>query len=134
MKYLLDSHILIWALFSDEKLARKAFDIINSRDNEIYYSAATIWEIGIKHTKNPEKMPVSGKLLMECSEQAGMMSLPIIKEHTVAVNELRRKEGEPPHNDPFDKILIAQAKCENMILLTHDHLLDGYGESCILKV
>lgn len=134
MKYLLDSHILIWALFSDEKLARKAFEIINSRDNEIYYSAATIWEIGIKHTKNPEKMPVSGKLLMECSEQAGMMSLPIIKEHTVVVNELRRKEGEPPHNDPFDKMLIAQAKCENMILLTHDHLLDGYEESCILKV
>ena len=134
MKYLLDSHILIWALFSDEKLARKAFDIINSRENEIYYSAASIWEIGIKNTKNPGKMPVSGKLLMECSEQAGMISLPIIKGHAVAVNELQRKEGEPPHNDPFDKMLIAQAKCENMILLTHDHLLDGYEETCIMRV
>ena len=134
MKYLLDSHVLIWALFSDEKLARKAFDIINSRDNEIYYSAASIWEIGMKHAKAPEKMPVSGKVLMECSEQAGMLSLPIIQEHAAAVNELRRKDGEPPHNDPFDKMLIAQAKCENMILLTHDRLLSGYGEDCVMEI
>lgn len=85
MKYLLDSHILIWALFSDEKLAREAFNIINSQSNEIYYSAASIWEIGLKHAKAPDKMPVSGKMLPES-------------------------------------------------LITHDQLLDGYDENCIMTV
>jgi len=77
MRYLLDSHILIWALFMDEKLPGKALDIINSPDNEIFYSPASVWEIGLKHSKSPEKMPVSGEMLMECCEKAGMISLPI---------------------------------------------------------
>ncbi len=134
MKYLLDSHVLIWALFSEEKLPQTAFDLINSPDNEIYYSPVSIWEIGIKHAKAPERMPVSGEMLMEWSDNAGMLSLPIVKAHAVAVNQLRRKENEPPHNDPFDRMLLAQAKVENMILITHDHLLAGYGESCVMTV
>lgn len=134
MKYLLDSHVLIWVLFQDEKLPSRAYDIINSPNNEIYYSPASIWEIGLKHVKTPEKMPVSGEMLMEYSEKAGMISLPIFKEHAVAVNLLRRKEGEPPHNDPFDRMLLAQAKVEKMVLITHDHLMDSYGESCVMTI
>ncbi len=134
MRVLLDSHILIWALFSDEKLSRQAYDILNAPENEIYYSPASIWEIGLKHAKAPEKMPVSGEMLMEYSDKAGMISLPIVKEHTVAVNRLQRMDGEPPHNDPFDRILLAQAKVENMVFLTHDRLLAGYGESCVMTV
>lgn len=134
MRYLLDSHILIWALFSDEKLPKRVRDIINAPGNEIYYSPASIWEIGLKHMKAPEKMPVSGELLMECSEKAGMISLPIVREHAVAVNRLQRRANEPPHNDPFDRMLLAQAKAENLILITHDHLIDGYGEACVMVV
>ena len=134
MKYLLDSHILIWALFMEEKLPGRVRDIINQPENEIYYSPASVWEIGLKHQKAPEKMPVSGELLMECCEKAGMASLPIVKEHTIAVNRLQRRENEPPHNDPFDRMLLAQARVENLIFITHDHLLDGYGESCVMIV
>lgn len=86
MKYLLDSHILIWALFADEKLSRETCEIINDPKNEIYYSVASVWEIGIKHSKS--------------------------QEHALAAEKLRRAENTPPHKDPFDKILIAQAKCE----------------------
>lgn len=134
MKYLLDSHILIWALFSDEKLSHEAYEIINDFKNEIYYSAASIWEIGIKHGKSPSKMPISSRLLTESCATAGMFSLPITKEHAIAVTNLHRKENTPPHNDPFDKMLIAQAKIEDMIFLTHDHLLKDYDEICIKMV
>ncbi len=131
MKYLLDSHILIWALFADEKLPHEAYAIINDPENEIYYSAASVWEIGIKHSKSPEKMPISSELLAEGCDMAGMFSLPVTKEHAIAVTDLRRAENTPPHNNPFDRILIAQAKTEGMIFLTHDYLLKDYGEDCV---
>ncbi len=134
MRYLLDSHILIWALFSDEKLPKSVLDILNSPENEIYYSPASVWEIGLKHMKAPDKMPVSGELLMECCERASMVSLPITKTHAVAVNRLRRVENAPPHNDPFDRMLLAQAKVESMVFITHDHLMDGYGEACVMTI
>ena len=95
MKYLLDSHILIWALFTDEKLPREAYAIINDPENEIYYSAASVWEVGIKHSKSPEKIPVSSQLLTEGCDRAGMISLPVTKEHTMAVTGLRRTETTP---------------------------------------
>ena len=126
MKYLLDSHILIWALFADEKLPREAYAIINNPKNEIYYSVASVWEIGIKHGKLPEKMPISSWLLDESCDMAGMLSLPITKEHVFAVMSLSRANDTPPHNNPFDRILIAQAKNEGMVFLTHDHLLKDY--------
>ncbi len=134
MKYLLDSHILIWALFADEKLPYEAYTAINDLKNEIYYSAASIWEIGIKHSKSPKKMPISSQLLAESCETADMLSLPITKEHAIAVTSLSRAENTPPHNDPFDRILIAQAKTEGMVFLTHDHLLKDYDEDCIRTV
>ncbi len=134
MKYLLDSHILIWALFADEKLPGEAYAIVNDPKNEIYYSAASVWEVGIKHSKSPEKIPVSSQLLTEGCDMAGMFPLPVTKEHAMAVTRLSRAENTPPHNDPFDKMLIAQAKTEGMIFLTHDHLLKDYGEGCVRTV
>lgn len=134
MKYLLDSHILIWALFSEEKLPNVAYQIINNPTNEVYCSAASVWEISIKHNKSPEKMPISGQLLASCCDEAKIFSLPITKEHTLMLSTLHRPENAPPHNDPFDRMLIAQAKAESMILLTHDSLLKGYGETCVETV
>lgn len=134
MKFLLDSHILIWTLFADEKLPREAYMIINNPENEIYYSAASAWEIGIKHSKSPDKMPISSKLLADSCDMAGMVSLPVTKEHAIAVTGLRLAENTPPHNDPFDRMLIAQAKTEGMTFLTHDHLLKNYNEDCVKTV
>lgn len=134
MKYLLDSHILIWALFSDEKLSREAYAIINDPQNEIYYSAVSVWEVGIKHGKSPNKIPISGKLLAAGCDTANMLSLPVTKEHAIAAVGLIRSQNAPPHNDPFDRMLIAQAKTENMILLTHDHMLKDYCVDCIKTV
>lgn len=134
MRYILDSHILIWALFADEKLPDTAYEIINRPSNEIYCSAVSIWEIGIKHSKSPEKMPVSENLLAGCCEDAKIFSLPVTKEHALMLRTLHRPKNSPPHNDPFDRMLIAQAKAENMVLMTHDRLLKDYGEPCVMTV
>lgn len=61
-------------------------------------------------------------------------SLPITKEHARLSGALQRTKNTPPHNDPFDKMLIAQAKAENMQLLTHDRLLKDYNETCVKTV
>ena len=79
-------------------------------------------------------MPVSSRLLAEGCDMAGMVSLPITKEHAIAVAGLSLVENAPPHNDPFDRMLIAQAKTEGMAFLTHDHLLKNYREDCVRTV
>lgn len=88
----------------------------------------------IKHGKDALKMPVSGEAFVKGCIQAGFLPLAIENMHVLAVAGLRRKTGEPPHHDPFDRILIAQAKTEDMILLIHDHLLGGYDESCVVEI
>lgn len=79
-------------------------------------------------------MPVGGKQFVDGCIGAGFIPLYIENSHVLAVEKIKRREGEPEHHDPFDRILIAQAKTENMILITHDRLLDGYGEKCVMTV
>ena len=110
MKYLLDTHILFWSMSDEKKLSEDVLSVINDPENEIYFSSASVWEVVIKHSKNPENMPVNGREFMEACMKAGFITLPIRNNHVLAVDNLRRKEGEPPHNDPFDRLLIAQAK------------------------
>lgn len=96
-----------------EKLPYEAYAVINAPENEIYYSAVSVWEIGIKHSKSPGKMPIFSRLLAEGCDVAGMLSLPVTKEHAIAVTNLSRAENTPPHNDPFDRMLIAQANMDS---------------------
>ena len=116
MRYLLDTHVLFWGM------------------SEIYFSSASVWEVVIKHNKNPRNMPISGQEFVDGCLLSGYIPLSIDNQHILAVGTLNRGEGEPPHNDPFDRILIAQAKTENMIRITHDGLLSGYHEECIMKI
>ena len=88
----------------------------------------------IKHDKNPAAMPVDGYAFIDGCIKAGFLPLPIENRHVLAVSGLKRKDGEPPHSDPFDRILIAQAVTEGMTLITHDSLLAGYGEDCVLNI
>ena len=134
MRYLLDSHIIIWALISDEKLPAEVYSLINNRKNEIYYSVASVWEIEIKHRKQPEQMPISGEQLIQFCAQSSMISLPITNQHVMMLKSLARSENAPSHNDPFDRIIIAQAKTENLLLITHNSKFLHYQESFMLIV
>lgn len=123
MKLLLDTHIALWAITDDQRLPKPALDLILSANNEIVVSAASIWEISIKHSIGRGAMPVSGDEALGYFQEAGYRMLSITAEHAAYLGKL-----PAIHADPFDRILIAQAKCEPMMLVTHDDLLSGYGE------
>ena len=134
MRILLDTHILFWSMCMEYKLPARILSWINDPENDIFFSSASVREIVIKHSKNPAAMPVDGDAFVSVCIQAGFTPLAIDNRHVLAVGGLKRKDGEPPHNDPFDRILIAQAKTEDMTFITHDSLLAGYGEECVMTV
>ena len=134
MKLLLDTHILIWALTDDPRLPDKAKEKIQDENNSVFYSVISIWEISVKHEKHPENVEFTGKELSAYCQEAGFLPLELRDQHVIALETVVRGDDAPPHHDPFDRMLIAQAKAENMSFITHDMLLPFYEEKCILWV
>lgn len=134
MKVLIDTHIAIWAVLNNPKLPKQARDIIIDKENDIFYSTASVWEITIKHILHPDKLRINGSLLEKGCEENGYFVLPILNKHVSALETLKRSENAPRHNDPFDKIMIAQAKTEGLMFLTHDYLIPYYNETFIISV
>ena len=120
-RLLLDTHLLLWAVSAPHKLSaatRKRIDAC-----EVFVSAASIWEVSIKAALG--KLAADPAALLAEIEPAGFRLLPVTGEHAAAVALL-----PPIHNDPFDRMLVAQAKTEPLLLLTNDTALAGYGD-CI---
>ncbi len=134
MKILLDTHIILWYFTNDAKLPKNAEDWINSADNEVYYSIVSLWEVAIKHHINPDRMPISDEEFSEYAEKTGFTCLALSKDHIALLKTLHRKNNTKDHHDPFDRMLICQAKAESMMLLTHDSLIPGYEEPCIVYI
>ena len=121
MRLLLDTHVALWAIADSPELPTKARQLILDTGNEIYTSAASVWEISIKHSLGRGNMPISGEQARQYFQKAGYHSVPITAEHAAQVESL------PAHHaDPFDRILLAQAIHEPLHLLTHDSLLGRY--------
>lgn len=116
------------------QLSKKARDYILNPDNLVYYSAASVWELGIKHALHPGNVDFSPQELCDCCDDAGYEPLDISREHIFQIDSLRRPSDAPSHKDPFNRLLIAQAKAEHMVLLTHDSLLPDYNEACVVLV
>lgn len=126
MKLLLDTHILLWAVADPSRLSQRATDMLLDPSNMCISSAACVWEIAIKHARNagrPDDMPISGNTAILLAESAGFDVLHITPEHAAFVGDLPHF-----HRDPFDRLLIAQAKLEDHVLLTHDKTLAAYGD------
>lgn len=135
MKILLDTHILIWFHSRDSELSSEAWDILLNPENEVYYSSVNIWETQIKYLKHSDEINFSGDELNEMCQKAGLKCLFVKPEHCLEIKPLAYSEKAPRmHKDPFDRILICQAKAENMFLMTHDSLIPYYNEPCILSV
>ncbi|MBQ7733624.1 MAG: type II toxin-antitoxin system VapC family toxin [Synergistaceae bacterium] len=131
-KYLLDTHILLWAIEDPEgKLSAEVRDMIFDPKNPVYFSVVSLWEVAIKHMKSPDKLSISPQRLLAFCEEAGFRHLLLRIKHVMALETLRIADNAPPHHDPFDRILIAQAKAENMTFLTHDDKLALYDEPCV---
>lgn len=134
MKMLLDTHIILWAVADTDKLSGELIKLLESKENEIFYSVASIWEVAIKYKIHPEQMPVSEEAFVDLCQKTDFVQLPIKPEHIFVLKTLVRPETAPKHNDPFDRMLLAQAKYEKLKLVTHDSLLPYYGEDCIMRV
>ena len=131
-KFLLDTHIVLWAIFNDKRVNPTIESIMLNPENDIYYSIASMWEVQIKY--GLKKMPVSGIDFMHSCEQAGYKKLPLEDIHIAELTNLQRDEKAPAHNDPFDRILLSQAKAEGFYFVTHDPMFRGYNENCVIEV
>ena len=127
MNLLLDTHIALWAITDDPKLSQLARGLIASPDNFVWVSSASIWEIAIKRALGRGDMPVSSQQALEFFNQSGYRNLPIDAAHATAVESLPAH-----HQDPFDRILVAQALIEPMRLITHDAVVARYSDTIIL--
>ena len=127
MRVLLDTHIALWAVVGSRRLAPRAKELILAAD-EVFVSAASLWEIAIKHGLGRGDMPISSAQAHQAFGDAGYRMLDIRPQHALAVERLA-----PIHNDPFDRMLIAQALTEPLTLITRDALVASYG-SAIVKV
>ena len=134
MKILLDTHILIWYLNDDARLSTNAREIIDDESNEVYYSILSVLEIEVKHAAHPDRLSLSGEKFLEHCRRLGFVRLPLEVEHILAVKNLTRKENTPPHRDPFDRLMIAQAIVESMIFITHDMRIAEYTCPLIYKI
>lgn len=134
MKLLLDTHIALWALTDPEKLPDEIVAVLKSSENTVYYSMASVWEVAIKHKIRLEEMPISEEAFVELCGEAGLRQLSIAAEHIYMIKTLVRSENAPRHNDPFDRLMAAQAKAEGMVFVTHDSLIPYYNEKCVISV
>lgn len=118
MRYLLDTHIFIWWMEKNKRLSTDTFDLLNNSQNKVFLSVASIWEIVIKKAKKKLKTPkdVEGGI-----KASGFISLNIDLSHVLEIEKLPTY-----HNDPFDRIIISQAKIEDLTLITSDKKIWKY--------
>lgn len=134
MNYLLDTHIIIWLLEGNPRLPKDVLEILTSESNNVYYSTVSIWEVTIKKMSHPSEINIVGSKLSELCKESGMKMIPIIDKHVCVLETINHNTHFPEHKDPFDRMLISQAKAENMILITHDSKMSEYDEECIMKI
>ena len=121
MKLLLDTHILLWAANEPERLSAQAIALLEDPDNELLFSAASLWEVSIKNSLGRDDFKVDARLLRRGLLDNGYVELPITSAHAVYVESL-----PAIHKDPFDRILIAQATAEGITLVTADGMVAKY--------
>jgi len=125
---LVDTHLLLWAAGEPKKLSRKARQLLEDPDTQLWFSAASLWEVAIKHGLGRQDFRVEPRRLRRGLIDNGWRELAISSEHTVATLAL-----PPLHKDPFDRMLVAQAGVEGLTLVTSDDAVTRYADN-VLKV
>lgn len=121
MKLLLDTQLLLWAAGEPDRIPAAGRELIENPRNELLFSAASLWEVAIKSTLGREDFRVEPRVLRRGLLDNGYLELPITSQHAVNIAAL-----PPLHNDPFDRLLLAQAHTEGIILVTADARLARY--------
>ena len=121
MKLLLDTHLLLWAAGSPDRLPADARTLIGNAENELFFSTASLWEIAIKSRLGRDDFKADARLLYRGLLDNGYNELPIDGQHAITTDLL-----PPIHKDPFDRMLITQAMVEGLTLLTADETVARY--------
>ena len=122
MRVLVDTHLLLWAVASSRRLPKQARSVILDPANDVFYSAASVWEVAIKSGLRRRDFTVNAPAFVRALAQGGFLELPVTAVHASRVAAL-----PTVHRDPFDRLLVAQAQAEPMTLLTNDPVLQAYG-------
>ena len=118
MRYILDTQVILWWYFDSKRLAKEHLKIIADEGNELYVSAASIWEIEVKRRNGKLECPVD---MMERIKADGFLLLPITAEQLVPLRTI-----PPIHNDPFDRLLVCQSMVEKIPLISYDDKVNAY--------
>ncbi len=121
MNYLLDTHVLLWTLVDPDRVPRPMLRLIEETGNRVWFSAASIWEIAIKHSLGRDDFPIEPRVIWKAARETGLEELAVTGEHAVGVDALPWL-----HRDPFDRLLVAQARTTRMKLLTLDPQVSAY--------
>ena len=128
MDILADTHIALWFIDGSARMPKRALELLLDESNEVFVSCASAWEVSIKHKKSPAAMTKTGAEFLGTCARAGLCVLGIEDADIAAYDTLITNRAEGVHRDPFDRMLIAQARARNMMLVTHDKNLALYDE------
>lgn len=128
MDYLIDTHAVIWFITDNKSLPAKTKKLIEDKENNCFVSIATFWEIAIKNSLGRLDLDADLEEVFELIEQSGFEILPITINHILSNANL-----EHYHHDPFDRLMIAQAKCENLKIVTKDQFFENYNVPLVWK-
>lgn len=135
MNILLDTHVALWAICDDPRLPDKARNLISDPLNNIYYSSVSVWEILLKNSSPNNNLKLTAADFIDYCDESGYYLLNMTARHVVVCSKLITADAEEHgHKDPFDRLLLAQAKAENYAFLTHDSKLQYYNEKCLIEV
>ncbi|MEM7228171.1 MAG: type II toxin-antitoxin system VapC family toxin [Planctomycetota bacterium] len=124
MGYLLDTNAVLWCMDRPERLRGEVRELIEDRRNPIYISAAGTWEMSVKHALGRLELPLDIRPVLE---QMGIRTLPVTVDHAHVVRSL-----PPIHRDPFDRIMIAQSKHDDLAMITSDVTIAQYDIKTIM--
>lgn len=122
MKILVDTHLILWSAAAPKKLPKAALTLLRNPDHQLWFSAASLWEVAIKGGLGRPDFQVDSSLLRRGLVDNGWIELPVTGAHAVAVGSLPWI-----HRDPFDRMLVAQARAEGVMLITVDEQVAAYG-------
>lgn len=123
---LLDTHIAIFAMSNHKELKKDFIELLGDLNNKIYVSIASVWEVAVKSIKSPDKIPVNEDQFITNCMKMEFEFLPIRAYHIKQLRNLKVKDENIIHKDPFDKMLLAQSLCEKLTFCTRDEVLLNY--------
>jgi PIN domain nuclease of toxin-antitoxin system len=134
MNILLDTHLALWALTDHPMLSSVARQFIVDPDNTVYYSSVSAWEVLLKHDSPRNNLSLTPDEFINYCDASGYVPLNMKPKHVLEASRLNIAEVDKLHSDPFDRLLLSQAKSENLLLLTHDEKFCLYKEKCVTIV